>query len=203
MVSWHICAVPFNTVPPNASYLKPFNPRQCPVVVQRLALDVGRSCSSTARERLRTDKENGFPLQKGEKIVRSPRSRGSQGEGNCPPPGEADRGRRFSVATLSIYLLPADAGWPAAGVATSRSFPRNAAITSSARRCNCSTYSACGIPSGQWNQMCSRPGYLASISFRLSITKSAFPHSQTFCSTPSSNRGRRAGAPGVPQGRPC
>ena len=47
------------------------------------------------------------------------------------------------------------------------------------------------------------PGYLASIDLIPSMTSAGGPQNQAFCLTPSRIDGMRAGAPGVPQVRPC
>ena len=50
---------------------------------------------------------------------------------------------------------------------------------------------------------CSRPGYFASIDLMPSMTCFGGPQNQAFCFTPSASVGTVAGAPGVPQVRPC
>ena len=49
----------------------------------------------------------------------------------------------------------------------------------------------------------SRPGYFASIDLMPSITWPGVPQNHAFCGTPSRSDGIFAGAPGVPQVRPC
>ena len=68
---------------------------------------------------------------------------------------------------------------------------------------NCSANSAGGSPSAQWIMKSSSPGYFASIDLMPSITWPGEPQNHAFCCTPSRSDGVRAGAPGVPQVRPC
>src|SRR5258706_5219023 len=79
----------------------------------------------------------------------------------------------------------------------------NAGITSLANQVSCSLNSLGGRPSAQWIMKCSNPGYLSAIDLMPSITCAGGPQNQAFCSTPSRSDGVRAGAPGVPQVRPC
>ena len=79
----------------------------------------------------------------------------------------------------------------------------NAGITSLANQRSCSLNSFGPMPSAQWIMKCSRPGYFASIDLMPSITCLGGPQNQAFCLTPSASFGTSAGAPGVPQVRPC
>src|SRR5687767_15170782 len=78
-----------------------------------------------------------------------------------------------------------------------------AGITSRANQRSCSLNSFGGMPSAQWIMNCSRPGYFASMDLMPSITCDGGPTNHAFCWIPSLRFGTRAGAPGVPQVRPC
>ena len=76
-------------------------------------------------------------------------------------------------------------------------------MTSCANQRSCSLNSAGDSPSAQWIMKSSSPGYLASIDLMPSMTSAGGPQNQAFCFTPSRIEGIDAGAPGVPQVRPC
>src|SRR6185437_2588942 len=78
-----------------------------------------------------------------------------------------------------------------------------AGITSRANQRSCSSNSAGDRPSAQWTMKSSIPGYFSSIDLIPSITCCGEPQNHAFCCTPSRNDGILAGAPGVPQVRPC
>ena len=81
--------------------------------------------------------------------------------------------------------------------------PLKAGMTSRAKRRSWSVNSAADSPSAQWTRKSSSPGYLASIDRMPSMTSPGVPQNQAFCFTPSRIDGILAGAPGVPQVRPC
>ena len=78
-----------------------------------------------------------------------------------------------------------------------------AGITSLANQMSCSLNSLGDRPSAQWIMKFSSPGYLSATDLMPSMTCAGGPQNQAFCATPSRSEGTPAGAPGVPQVRPC
>ena len=79
----------------------------------------------------------------------------------------------------------------------------NAGITSLANQMSCSLNSLGGRPSAQWTMKFSSPGYLSATDLMPSMTRAGGPQNQAYCATPTRSEGTPAGAPGVPQVRPC
>src|SRR5688572_12859924 len=92
---------------------------------------------------------------------------------------------------------------PPTGTGGTRRQRPKAGMTSRANQRSCSLNSFGGMPSAQWIMKCSSPGYFASMDLMPSMTCDGGPTNHAFCAIPSLSVGTRAGAPGIPQLRPC